>query len=168
MILDRKSFLIFWSFIIIFLFAMVLYVSEYHGYPSIDVNAASSRAGTVVPGTYIITLKNNVSLESFASFLENNGLRATQIPIDEILKAFPTGPLAPIPILRVVIPEDKTIGEVKQIFDPHSVDKSLVGREGMPITNAEEGCKLIRGHPDVEACEPERAGSIAGPAGPGI
>ena len=130
----------------------VIYLFEYYGYSKTGLG--TSLPGAVVSGTYVISLKNNVSLESFANFVEKSGILVTQ------KFRFASGS-----ILTIVIPENKTVGDLKQIFDQLKVNKSQDGTEDMPITNVTEVCGLIRKHCSVQNCEPQVEGA---PARPGI
>jgi hypothetical protein len=128
-------------------FLVVLYVGDYNGY-SENKAKAFSRPGNIMSNTFIITLKNEVSLESFITFLESHGLSATEYNI--------------IHGLVVTIPNDKTIGELKEILVPNSDLISVRGKENMRLTDVtEEGCALFKANPNVTSCDPGRQGGPA-------
>jgi hypothetical protein len=128
-------------------FLVVLYLGDYNGYSENKANAFS-RPGNIMSNTFVITLRNEVSLECFKTFLESHGLSATEFKV--------------IHGLVVTIPNDKTIGELKEILVPNSDLVSVHGKESKRITDAiHEGCVLFKANPNVTSCEPGRQGGPA-------
>lgn len=107
----------------------------------------SPGAGSVVPNKYIITLRNDTSLESFKNFLNSHGIEASKLTI--------------IHGFAVTIPENRTIGELKEILAPDVNITSLTGKENTRITSVINGCTLLKNNPDIETCEPVRRGGVS-------